>query len=211
MKKCAICENEDQDDMNYCSACGQKYPEQSAPPTQPPTPPPAPITDDPTPPPPAPEPVISKGRIVFSNSSIDFDEHQKVVGRAELSNEIKNQGKDPLQVSRQHFTIYSTSGKYYIVDGVTSVQEKPSSNHTKVNGKDITEQGDIELHHQDQIEIATIITCTFEGPEHTGIHDSPNSNSSDSPPPPPTGGSDSPPPPPTDDDIRNKYDNMPEL
>ena len=185
MKKCAICENEDQDDMNYCSACGQKYPEQSAPP--PPEGPP-------------PEPVISKGRIVFSNSSIDFDEHQKVVGRAELSNEIKNQGKDPLQVSRQHFTIYSTSGKYYIVDGVTSVQEKPSSNHTKVNGKDITEQGDIELHHQDQIEIATIITCTFEGPEHTGIHDSPNSNSSDSPPPPPT-----------DDDIRNKYDNMPEL
>ena len=76
----------------------------------------------------------------------DEKEHQKVIGRAELSNEIKMQGNDPLQVSRQHFTVYSESNKFYIADGTTSVQEKPSSNHTKVNGKDITDQGAIEFY-----------------------------------------------------------------
>ena len=194
MQKCAICGFEETDPNNkFCGGCGQKYPD----------------TNDssvgqtpPAPEPPAPEPPAIQARLYVCDDcpTIVFEEHQKVIGRAELSNEIKMQGGDPLQVSRQHFTVYSESNKFYIADGTTSVQEKPSSNHTKVNGKDITDQGAIELHDGDQIEIATILTLTFQGPSNEGTpsntqppNASPSSNNQ------------------SNDDIVNKYDNMPDL
>jgi pSer/pThr/pTyr-binding forkhead associated (FHA) protein len=74
---------------------------------------------------------------------------------------LKSQGKDPLQVSRNQFTMFKESDSYYIEDGVTSVQDKPSGNHTTVNGKDITGQGKQELNDGDQIGIATILDATF--------------------------------------------------
>ena len=192
MQKCAICGFEETDPNNkFCGGCGQKYPDTNdssvgqAPPQQ-------------APPQQAPP---QRGIIqIDDDTPIYFTEHQQVIGRAELSNEIKIQGGDPLQVSRQHFTVYSESNKFYIADGTTSVQEKPSSNHTKVNGKDITDQGAIELHDGDQIEIATILTLTFQGPSNEGTpsntqppNASPSSNNQ------------------SNDDIVNKYDNMPDL
>ena len=207
MNKCAICGFQETDPNNkFCGGCGQKYPDtndSSAGQTPPAPEPPAP--EPPAPEPPAPEPPApqsTSARILISSNSpaIDFEEHQKVIGRAELSNEIKMQGGDPLQVSRQHFTVYSESNKFYIADGTTSVQEKPSSNHTKVNGKDITDQGAIELHDGDQIEIATILTLTFQGPSNEGTPSNtqpPNASS-------PSNNQ-------SNEDIVNKYDNMPEL
>ena len=200
MQKCAICGFQETDPNNkFCGGCGQKYPDTNdssvgqEPPQQEP-----PQQEPPQQEPPQP----ASARILISSNSpaIDFEEHQKVIGRAELSNEIKMQGGDPLQVSRQHFTVYSESNKFYIADGTTSVQEKPSSNHTKVNGKDITGQGAIELNDGDQIEIATILTVTFQGPSGEGT---PSNTQPPNTSPPSNNQS--------NDDIVNKYDNMPEL
>ena len=107
----------------------------------------------------------------------------------------KTLGADPLEISRQHLTIYSESNKCYIVDGTTSVQEKPSSNHTKVNGKDITDQGAIELNDGDEIQFSATVKAVFhssvvgEGANNT---DNPTNQMSD-------------------DQIKNKYDNMPDM
>ena len=57
--------------------------------------------------------------------------------------------------------MFKEADSYYIEDGVTSVQEKASGNHTTLNGKDITEQGKQELHDGDKIGIATILDVTF--------------------------------------------------
>ena len=90
-----------------------------------------------------------------------FEFEQKTIGRMDVSEYLKSQNIDPLQVSRKQFTFYIEDGKYYIVDGTTSVQEKPSGNHTTVNGKDITEQGAIELNSGDKIGMSTVLDVTF--------------------------------------------------
>lgn len=90
-----------------------------------------------------------------------FEFEQKTIGRMDVSEYLKSQNIDPLQVSRKQFTFYIEDGKYYIVDGTTSVQEKPSGNHTTVNGKDITEQGAIELNSGDKIGMSTVLDITF--------------------------------------------------
>ena len=95
------------------------------------------------------------------SNPIYFDDNPKTVGREDLSDLLKSQGKDPLQVSRKQFTMFKESDSYYIEDGVTSVQDKPSGNHTTVNGKDITGQGKQELNDGDQIGIATVLDATF--------------------------------------------------
>ena len=57
--------------------------------------------------------------------------------------------------------------RYYIEDGVTSVQEKPSTNGTKVNGQNITGQGRKELENDDIIELSGIIEVTFQSVTNT--------------------------------------------
>ena len=52
--------------------------------------------------------------------------------------------------------------RYYIEDGVTSVQEKPSTNGTKVDGQDITGQGRKELENDDVIELSRMMEVTFQ-------------------------------------------------
>ena len=74
---------------------------------------------------------------------------------------LKSRNEDPLQVSRKQFTISKESDSYYIEDGITSVQDKASGNHTTLNGKDITDQGKHELNDGDTIGIATVLDATF--------------------------------------------------
>jgi len=92
---------------------------------------------------------------------IYIEDNPKTVGRSDVSELLKSQNKDSTQVSRKQFTMFKESDSYYIEDGVTSVQEKASGNHTTLNGKDITEQGKQELHDGDKIGIATILDVTF--------------------------------------------------
>ena len=52
--------------------------------------------------------------------------------------------------------------RYYIEDGVTSVQEKPSTNGTKVNGQNITGQGRKELENGNVVELSRVAEVTFQ-------------------------------------------------
>ena len=52
--------------------------------------------------------------------------------------------------------------RYYIEDGVTPVQEKPSTNDTKVNGQNITGQGKKELENGNLIGLSGVVECTFQ-------------------------------------------------
>ena len=50
---------------------------------------------------------------------------------------------------------------YYVEDGNTAVQDKPSANHTYLNGVDITDKGQQELKNDDVIDLANTIKLTF--------------------------------------------------
>ena len=91
---------------------------------------------------------------------IHIEDNPKTVGRSDVSALLKEQNKDPLQVSRKQFTIFKESDSYYIEDGKTSVQDNPSGNHTTVNGKDITGKGKVELNDGDIIGISTVLDVT---------------------------------------------------
>ena len=52
--------------------------------------------------------------------------------------------------------------RYYIEDGVTPVQEKPSTNGTKVNGQNITGQGRKELENGNEIKLSHVAEVTFQ-------------------------------------------------
>ena len=113
-----------------------------------------------------PEPATS-GRLSMRDSdgaeilSIRFEDAPKTIGRQDVSDILTSQGKDPLQVSRKHCTIFREGDDYYIEDGTTPVQEKPSGNHTTVNGKDITGQGRVKLADNDSIVLAMLAETTF--------------------------------------------------
>ena len=100
--------------------------------------------------------------VTGNEQPIYFEFNQKAIGRMDLSEYLKSQNIDQLQISRKQFTFYTENEKYYIVDDTTSVQEKPSGNHTTVNGKDITGQGSIELHSNDNICMSTVVNMIFK-------------------------------------------------
>ena len=58
---------------------------------------------------------------------------------------IRTDPQQEKQESSYEARVIDDISHYYIEDGVTSVQEKNSANGTKVNGKDITGQGKVEL------------------------------------------------------------------
>ena len=100
--------------------------------------------------------------VTGNEQPVYFEFKQKTIGRMDLSEYLKSQNIDQLQISRKQFTFYTENEKYYIVDDATSVQEKPSGNHTTVNGKDITGQGSIELHSNDNICMSTVVNMIFK-------------------------------------------------
>jgi len=97
-----------------------------------------------------------------NNTTIQIDAAAKVLGRNELLSYLSSlQGVDPMVVSRQHFTILQENDKYYIEDGDTIVQDKASTNHTYLNGEDITGKGKRELSNGTVIDIANTVKLTF--------------------------------------------------
>ena len=103
----------------------------------------------------------SKGIFVLpGGKEIPVEDNPITVGRNDVSEHVEFKiGEDPRKVSSQQFTIWRESGQYFIEDRITSVQNKPSTNHTKVNGEDITGQLKKELHDGDKIEFAHIEEC----------------------------------------------------
>ena len=154
MVSCPICGfSENPDDSIYCTECGGKVAEESKPaPTAP-----EPATT-------APEPAAITGAVLIlpDNSNIQIGSSPKTIGRVELLDYLKTlQGTDPMTISRQHFTISQEKDTYYVEDGNTAVQDKPSANHTYLNGVDITDKGRQELKNDDVIDLANTIKLTF--------------------------------------------------
>jgi len=94
------------------------------------------------------------GNLLLSDDSkIIIDDSQKLVGRVDL----KEFSNDDLNlISRGHFTVYRKNAKFYINDGSTNVQEKPSEHHTLLNDTDITNNGPTELSDGDIIKISDV-------------------------------------------------------
>jgi len=96
------------------------------------------------------------------DSSIPIGTSPQIVGRTELLNYLRTLSNvDPAIISRQHFTILQENEKYYIIDGKTTVQERPSANHTYLNGVDITGKGQKDLNNGDVIDVANTVKLTF--------------------------------------------------
>ncbi len=177
MVTCPICGfSENAGDSVYCTECGGKIveaqPEPAAQP-QPPQPQPEvqPPTPEPTAQPPQPEPVVAPptaqppagvSLILPDNTGIPINPSPSTIGRAEVLDYLKTVADaDPMTISRQHFTILEDGGVYYIEDGKTSVQEKPSANHTYLNGADVTNRGRHAIKSGDVVGLADTIKLTF--------------------------------------------------
>ena len=94
------------------------------------------------------------GHLLFpDDSKIIIDDSQRLVGRVNLKEFSK---EDFSLISRGHFTVFRNKGIFYINDGSTNVQEKPSEHHTLINDIDITNNGPKELSDGDVIKISDI-------------------------------------------------------
>ena len=93
------------------------------------------------------------GKLIFPDkSSVTIDDSQRLVGRADLK---AHTNEDPNLISRSHFTIYKEDEKFFIKDGVTNVQNKPSENNTSVNDEKLTED-ERELQNDDVILVSDV-------------------------------------------------------
>ena len=96
-------------------------------------------------------------------SPIEITPTQRLIGRIDLSKYISED--DMNHVSRGHITVFKEGEKYYVQDGKTIVQEKPSKNKTWVlsggRKEEITEKGRRELKDGDEINIADTVTLLF--------------------------------------------------
>jgi len=87
------------------------------------------------------------------NGEIYLTAETKWLGRDELSGIVPE--RDLRYISRQHVIIGFESGQYY-------VEDQGSTNGTRLNGLQIRGKGKYRLHHGDQIQLADVVTLTFE-------------------------------------------------
>jgi len=101
--------------------------------------------------------------VMPDGSQIEITPTQRLIGRIDLSGHISE--GDMNHISRGHITVFKEEEKYYVQDGKTIVQEKPSKNKTwLVSGgqkEEITEKGRRELKDGDEINIADTVTLPF--------------------------------------------------
>lgn len=91
---------------------------------------------------------------------IYFENLPKVLKRQDFADTI-SQSEDTYQISRKQCTMSMDSGGYYMEDGATQVQDRPSTNHTTINGQDITGKGRIMLNDGDKIVFAHLVHAVF--------------------------------------------------
>lgn len=110
--------------------------------------------------------VDRKGFLVMPDKSqVEITSIQTAIGRVHLSKYIPE--RDTNFISREHITVYKEGERYFVEDGKTIVQEKPSSNKTwLISGgqqkEEITGKGRYELKDGDQIMIADVVRLSFD-------------------------------------------------
>lgn len=161
MESCTRCNAERIEGKAFCHKCGHKF-------------------LDVVPPDPAPQnaemPDIgyeqnqtteseTSGTIYIQDGSnemvVPFENVPKVIGRHDMREFFKAQNIILERISRKQCTIFKDGNEHYIEDGMTSVQDKPSSNGTTVNGQEISGAGKIKLNNGDQIILGTVANAVF--------------------------------------------------
>ena len=162
MENCPQCNSERIPGENFCDECGHKYASEQTPP----------VEEEEVPAPEQPEVEKQQSQTVGPRISIlndageevksfYFEDSPKTIGRQDFEDVLTSLGKDPLQVSRKQCTMVKEGDDYYVEDGVTSVQDRPSGNHTTVNAQDITGGGRKKLSDNDKIVFATLVEAIF--------------------------------------------------
>jgi len=109
---------------------------------------------------------MKRGFLVMpdNRSQIEITPSQTPIGRIHLT-KYSSEG-NLNHISREHITVFKEGEKYFVQDGKTIVQEKPSKNKTWListgqQKEEITEKGRRELKDGDQISIADVVTLSF--------------------------------------------------
>src|SRR5215211_2953314 len=102
--------------------------------------------------------------VMPDKSQIEITTTQTSIGRIHLSKYISEDNIN--HISREHMTVFKEGEKFFVEDGKTTVQEKPSKNKTWLisdgeQKEEITEKGRRELKEGDQISIADVVTLSF--------------------------------------------------
>ena len=159
MKTCPSChEEEEDDDERFCVSCGFELNKSN-------TPPPAENTEQTSNQETdeletenettvnVMETTDTNGKLILPDkNAFIIDSCQRLVGRADLKTFTN---EEPNLISRSQFTIYKESEKFFIKDGITNVQNKPSENNTSVNDEKLTDD-ERELQNGDVILVSDV-------------------------------------------------------
>jgi len=105
------------------------------------------------------------GYLVFPDfTEQPIPESQWLIGRADLAKYLPDPGKAN-EISRGHLTVFQEGDRFYVEDGSTMVQRKPSANKTwLVRGSSrilVTGTGRTELQDEDEIHVAELVKLQF--------------------------------------------------
>ncbi len=107
---------------------------------------------------------VSGSLVCPDGKEIPITETQKLIGRVDLSKYTSKQ--DSNVISRAHLTVYQEGDSFYVEDGKTRVQDKPSTNKTWVVSsgveEEITGKGKHELQDGDEVSVAGLVKLKFK-------------------------------------------------
>jgi zinc-ribbon domain len=105
------------------------------------------------------------GYLVFPDNTYQpIPPSQWLIGRADLAKFLPDQ-KKANEISRGHLTVFQEGDKFFVEDGATMVQRKPSANKTWLVRKGsrilVTGTGRTELQDADEIDVAELVKLHF--------------------------------------------------
>jgi len=114
-------------------------------------------------PPEAPTP--KAGYLVFPDKTEkQIPPSQWLIGRADVATFVSDTERTN-EISRGHLTVFQEGEKFFVEDGKTMVQDKPSTNKTWLirdgSRRLVTGKGRSELQHADEIDIAELVKLRF--------------------------------------------------
>jgi len=112
-----------------------------------------------------PAPLPKAGYLVFpDNTEQPIPPSQWLIGRTDLAKFLPDP-KQANEISRGHLTVFQEGDRFFVEDGTTMVQRRPSTNKTwLVRGSSrilVTGTGRTELQDEDEIDVAELVTLQF--------------------------------------------------